>query len=160
VTLEDAVSKYSGVLFKYCCGVLCDYYEAQDAVQETFIKAFTADYRDGNYAGWLYRIAFNTCISMLRKKKFYFLGKFGDASEENEKNVACATNENFLSEEMLKALGKLSPRERALIFSRALDDLDFKQLEKVYNASAATLRKRYERAKKKMQKNFISGGKK
>ncbi|MCL1884926.1 MAG: sigma-70 family RNA polymerase sigma factor [Defluviitaleaceae bacterium] len=157
MTLEEAVTKYSAVLFKYCYGVLCDYHEAQDAVQETFVKAFTkkASYReDTNYAGWLYRIAYNTCISMIRKKRFNILGKFGDVSKNESGSTHSLNEENFFSEELQKALDKISPRDRALIFSRALDDLDFKQLEAVYKTNAATLRKRYERAKKKLQKNM------
>ena len=159
ITIEEAVSQYSGVLFKYCCGILCDYYDAQDAVQETFVKAHLkgASYREDNYAGWLYRIAYNTCISMLRKKRFHLLGKLDDVStreNSNGRQTNFVTEEKFLSEVLAKALGKLKPRDRALIFSRALDDLDFNQLEAVYNTSAATLRKRYERAKKKLQKSL------
>jgi len=151
ITLEEAVERHSGVLFKYCYGILCDYYEAQDAVQETFARAFTkqASYReDTNYAGWLYRIAYNTCIGILRKKRFHLY-------EEIEKPYT--TPDNSLSEEMLKALAALKPRDRALVFSRAIDDMDFAQLESVYNVSAATLRKRYERAKKKLQKHLNGG---
>jgi len=36
--LEDAIRLYTAVLTRYCSGVLCDYHEAQDAVQETFIN--------------------------------------------------------------------------------------------------------------------------
>lgn len=153
ITLEEAVERYSGVLFKYCYGILCDYYEAQDAVQETFAKAFVKreSYReDKNYAGWLYRIAYNTCIVFLRKKRFHL-------HEEIERPGT--KPDNSLSEEMLTALAALKPADRALIFHRALEEMDFSELEGVYGTSASTLRKRYERAKKKLQKH-LNGGRK
>lgn len=160
ITLEEAVKRYSATLFRYCSGVLCDYHEAQDAVQETFIKAYTKreSYRyDDNFGGWLYRIAYNTCLSMLRKKRFRPLG-WGDSSKARESVSSDSVEGRFLSEGLLKALRTLSAKERALIFSRALDDLDFRQLAIVYNTSAETLRKRYERARKKLQKHFLKNG--
>jgi len=61
-----------------------------------------------------------------------------------------ATGVDGMAEEIKAALGKLSPQDRALVISRLLDDMDYEQLSEIYNASAATLRKRYERAKKKL----------
>jgi RNA polymerase sigma-70 factor (ECF subfamily) len=155
MTLEEAISKHSGVLFKYCAGILCVYYDAQDAVQETFIKAHfkAASYReDSNYLGWLYRIAYNTCISMLRKKRFLLLGKKDDVSGRERGFVV--NEDNFLSANLSAALKKLKPKDRALLFSRALDDLDYFQLEAIYGEKAATLRKRFERAKKTLAKEL------
>jgi RNA polymerase sigma-70 factor (ECF subfamily) len=155
--LEEAVGKYGAVLFRYCCGVLCDYHDAQDAVQETFIKAYTkkaAYRRDTNFGGWLYRIAYNTCISLLRKKRFRLLAGGEEAREKADGYTGNPPEGRFLSKELVEALLTLSPEERALLFNRALDDLDYRQLAKIHNASEAALRKRYERARKKMQERL------
>ena len=161
--LEAAVERYGGALFRYCAGIMCDWHEAQDAVQETFIKAYAQQvtYReDGNFGGWLYKIAYNTCVSMLRKKRFSpvsaaSLARADDAAVQNGKvngtydDPAMA---RFLSGELLQALQILSPQERALMLARAVDDMDFRQMAEIFGASEATLRKRYERARRKMQK--------
>lgn len=45
--------------------------------------------------------------------------------------------------------------ERALIFNRIIEERDYKELEVIYNLPAATLRKRYERARKKLSEQLI-----
>jgi len=157
--LEAAVARYGGALFRYCAGILCDWHEAQDAVQETFIKAYTRQeiYReDGNFGGWLYRIAYNTCVSMLRKRRFlptaWVPGLRVDGTKHNAASDGAYDDPSrFLSEELLGALRILSPQERALMLARAVADMDFRQMATIFGASEATLRKRYERARKKMQ---------
>ena len=60
-----------------------------------------------------------------------------------------------MSEEVKEALAKLSTMERALIFNRIIEERDYKELEVIYNLPAATLRKRYERARKKLSEQLI-----
>jgi len=149
--LEMAVARYGGALFRYCAGILCDWHEAQDAVQETFIKAYTRQeaYREeGNLGGWLYRIAYNTCVSMLRKKRFKPTATVREGAYDDP---AAA---RFLSEDLLNALQVLSPQERALVLARAVADMDYRQMAATFNKSEATLRKQYERARRKMQQSM------
>ena len=61
-------------------------------------------------------------------------------------------NPNYISEELKTALLTLSPEDRALLFSRIIDEKSYADLEAIYHVSAATLRKRYERAKIKLSK--------
>ena len=61
--LADAIALYGQPLLRYCHHILCDYHEAQDAVQTTFVKAWLRRHtlRGGgqdNERAWLYRIAY------------------------------------------------------------------------------------------------------
>ena len=157
--LESAVEVYSDAIFRYCYGILTDYHDAQDATQETFVKACTGinDFKgEASYATWLYRIAYNTCISCLRKRKFRFLypldnGHMPYITPE-------PADENHISEELTQALSTLSPFDKALVLSRVLEDMDYNQLSQLYGKSPATLRKRYERARKKLEKSINEQG--
>lgn len=74
--LADAIELYGQPLLRYCHHILCDYHEAQDAVQTTFIKAYDnrSRFRAGSsLSAWLYRLAYTTCIDMLRRRKFQLL---------------------------------------------------------------------------------------
>lgn len=147
IQLDNSIEMYGHKLLRYCHNILCDYADAQDAVQETFIKAYykrNLFRKNISFQAWLYRIAYTTCIDMLRYRKLRSLlphrRQVHTAGEEGE----------YMSEELKAALMTLSPADRALVFSRVIDEQSYDELEKIYNASSAALRKRYERAKKKL----------
>lgn len=146
--LKSAIDIYGQDLLRYCHNITCDYHDAEEVVQIAFIKAYEKrrSFKPGtSLSAWLYRIAYTTAIDFIRKKKFQQIIFYKDFNKKHD------CNENsYISEELREALLKLSPKERALIFSRVLDEKDYGELESIYNASAQTLRKRYERAKKKL----------
>ena len=150
IQLERLISIHGDGLLRYCHSILLDYYEAQDVVQSTFIKAYakvSASNATITHGAWLYRTAYTNCIDILRRKKFQSLF-FGT----KEKEESAYTQEYFISDNVNQILSKLSPKDRALVFSRAVEGFEFSELEPVYGASAQTLRKRYERARNKLAK--------
>ena len=63
--LRELVSAYQAELLRFCYVRLQDRMQAEDAVQETFLKVYNAlpDYRDdGHEKAWVYRIALNVCV--------------------------------------------------------------------------------------------------
>ena len=80
IGLETVITAYSHAILRYCHNILCDYHEAQDAVQLTFIKAYQNKHtfgknnknQDKDLSNFLYKIAYNTCIDIIRKRKHTF----------------------------------------------------------------------------------------
>jgi RNA polymerase sigma-70 factor (ECF subfamily) len=61
---DEIVSRYTVRLFRFAFRLLGDRSEAEDAVQETFVRVYKAipAYRpDGYFSSWIYRIALNEC---------------------------------------------------------------------------------------------------
>jgi RNA polymerase sigma-70 factor (ECF subfamily) len=61
--------RYRKKVFLACRGFFSDRESAEDATQETFLRAFRhmGDFREGDFSGWLMRIAKNVCIDEWRK---------------------------------------------------------------------------------------------
>ena len=82
-TIEEMHRRFSGVLFDLCLRMLGDRAAAEDAVQETFVSAFRAldSFTYGeSHLPWLYRIATNACLKMIRTRKRKPLGLMEDMS--------------------------------------------------------------------------------
>ncbi len=72
VAFDELVHRYQVRLFRFAFRLLQDRGEAEDAVQETFLRAYRAlpAYRpDGFFSSWIYRIALNECRRRMRGRR-------------------------------------------------------------------------------------------
>src|SRR5579884_350218 len=88
--LGTTLDQYRGELTGYCYRMLASPFEAEDAVQETMLRAWRAyDRFEGRAAlkSWLYRIATNVCLDMLngreRRARPMDLGPSGEPIIDN-----------------------------------------------------------------------------
>jgi len=66
------VERYKGMLYSMAYRLMKDRGRAEDAAQESLIKAWAAlpGFKgESKFSSWLYRICYNTCISELRKRR-------------------------------------------------------------------------------------------
>ena len=64
--------RYHQQLYRYCLGILANPEDAQDALQNTMVKALRAlpgEERSISLKPWLYRIAHNESIDLLRRRR-------------------------------------------------------------------------------------------
>lgn len=143
--LEELIEIYGKKLLRYAIAILCDYHEAENVVQEVFISAYQSrDSFDGeNISAWLYKITYNSCLNKLKRRKLLYLPEIRGEELVVEKDTG-------LSDEALKALGKLKAKDRALVYGRVIEELSYRDLSNLMGKSEAALRKQYERAKKKL----------
>jgi RNA polymerase sigma factor (sigma-70 family) len=146
--LEEVINIYGEKLLRYATTILCDYHEAEDVVQESFLSAYQNKNKfDGeNLSAWLYKITYNRSLNQLKKRKILYFSKLN--------SEATSEKDEELSDEILRALGKLKPKERALLYGRIMEEQSYEDLSQRTGISSATLRKRYQRAKDKLVKEL------
>ena len=143
--IEEIIETYSEQLLRYATSILYNHQDAEDVVQEVFVSAYQnlSSFDGGNLSAWLYKITYNKSITKLKTRKIL---PFADIPE----NTVFSPQNASLSDETLQALGRLKPQDRALLYSRIIENRSYEDLAKQMGATPATLRKRYERAKGKL----------
>ncbi|MBI5762738.1 MAG: sigma-70 family RNA polymerase sigma factor [Planctomycetes bacterium] len=56
-------------ILRFCMGYLHDVIDAQDAVQEVFVQTLRSDVVPDHFRAWLYRVARNHCLKVLRTRR-------------------------------------------------------------------------------------------
>lgn len=128
--------------------------EAEDVVQEALLKAF---YKIGSYnesisfSAWLYKITHNHCINIIRRRKLLQFVSFIDATIPSIEDVGKNLEEIEINKELNKVLQKLSTDDRCLLILKNIEEKSFEEIALILSIKPATIRKRYERLRKKLR---------
>lgn len=121
--------RYHQRLYRYCRSLLGNDNDAQDALQATFAGAFAAlaeGRRDAPVRPWLYRIAHNESVSVLRRRK--------PEVEITEDHIGPAASAAEVAAErdrlalLMADLGELTERQRAALVLRELGGLSHAEI--------------------------------
>jgi RNA polymerase sigma-70 factor (ECF subfamily) len=155
---EPIIHAYQQKLFAYCFYMLGNRQEAEDIVQEVFIKAYQSLhlYRfDHSFAAWLYKITGNQCLTLLkrRKKLSTLLPKFRHQEHEPSAEEEVWKQIESNSTDLLKGL---TVEERQIVILYALEGHTLDEIAQSLQLKAGTVRKRLERIRKKLKKTLIN----
>lgn len=148
---------YGGMLNSLCKMMLHDFHRAQDAVQETFIKAYRhIDQLEHvrSEKAWLIRIATNTCRDATRTAWFRHVIRSVDLSELPEIPAPQACEEDSA---ILDEVCKLPPKEREILLLHYWQELDVDEIAAALHVNRATVYRRLERARQRLKMN-VEGG--
>ena len=136
--------------------VLKDKDEAEDAAQEAFIRAYHSlkkFNRKSRYSTWLFRIVYNTSISMLRKKKYddsFEINKFESLHTHEENKLEEKDRQHFINE----AVNALNEIDRSIITLFYLQEYNLEEIGKIISMSPNNIKVRLHRARKKLAENL------
>lgn len=138
--------KMYGVCLQYCK----DPTEAEDCLQEGFIKVFSKINRfrfEGSFEGWVRRIVVNTIIESFRKKQ--------PTSSLEEMSLVKIEDESmepmdvpFSEQELLHLIQELPPQYRMVFNLYAIEGLTHNEISEVLNISIGTSKSNLSRARK------------
>ncbi|GHT04938.1 DNA-directed RNA polymerase sigma-70 factor [Bacteroidia bacterium] len=149
------VHKYQSKILTVVMKIVENREDAEDITQEVFMKVFKSLEQfkgDSEFSTWIYRIAYNTTLSELRKKKFSFVPIDDNYSVENE--IVSEEIDDFNIEKRLvyldAALKQLSPDETFLITLYYLDKQSVEVVSQISNLSVSNVKVKLHRIRKKL----------
>jgi RNA polymerase sigma-70 factor (ECF subfamily) len=165
VEFSRLVDAYSGAIYRLGIKMLEDPQDAEDILQETFIKAYRhLKEFDGrsSLSTWLYRIATNEALMLIRKRKNrpLSLDEPADNQEQADEPVqitdwCCMPEDELMSGEarayMDQAVEQLPPTLRAVFVLRDIEGLSTEETSSVLNLSEAAVKTRLSRARMRLR---------
>jgi RNA polymerase sigma-70 factor (ECF subfamily) len=132
----ELVNKHQGILQKICNIYFYRNPYKADYIQEMLIrlwKSFPSFKNQSAFSTWLYRVALNTAIDIIRKHKLYpihtELSKIEYNIPDNENNI-----ESDKKDRLYHAINDLSDVEKAIIILY-LDDYNYKEIAEIIGIS-------------------------
>lgn len=161
-------------LHVHCYRMLASFHEAEDAVQETFLRAWRGrDGFDGSslFRAWLYRIATNVCLDMLRSRsrrppsnmqsfaEVPWLQPYPDrlldeVSTADDQPDSIAVRRETIELAFLAALQVLPPRQRAALIVRDVLGWPADETATLLGTSVAAANSALQRARATMQEHL------
>jgi RNA polymerase sigma-70 factor (ECF subfamily) len=135
--------------------------DAQDLTQETFIKALQRQEQlkdDQKAAQWLSRIATNTAIDFIRRSGRVSFTEIEDYTQSYAESPEALVLRGEHRDYLADGLRLLSPRERAALILRDVEDLPAEEVARRLDCSKATVRSHIATARNKMKK-YVEGRK-
>jgi len=148
-------NEYGEGIRKLCLGYTGDAVLAQDLLQETFIAVWNnmEKFRgDAKWSTWIYRMAVNTCLTHLRKKK--------ETSMDMEQTSFVLLKEDVNTKEqevqlLYKCISRLLETDR-LIITMVLEDKPYEEIASITGITEVNLRVKIHRIKKQLTQIYNS----
>ncbi len=149
--------QFSQPLYRFIRAKTSGNQQAEDLLQETFIKAwkglplFNPD--AGSFSGWLYKIALNAITDHYRKNSriIQTVEIFDNLDAPASLNSEQDLDKNLSSEKLRQMLSQLPDNYRTVLELRFLSDLSIKETAQALNKSSLSVRMAQHRALKKLQ---------
>ena len=161
---EELQSRYSRRLYKRIFSITRNREDAEDALQETFLRAYMAlDSFEGRsqFASWLTRIAINSALMTLRKRRSRAEVSFDSPSESEEHPPLFDVRDTALNPEQiydqrqrcystLRAVHRLHPKLRSALSVWMDQECSMKDVARTLDLSLAAVKARLHRARKRL----------
>ncbi len=152
----ELYQRFSGVLFGICLRYTPNHAEAEDLLQEAFIKIFSKLESfgfKGSFEGWLKRLVVNQAINYRRDKlKYFFVSSYVEPPEEITEDESETYPAASIPPETLLKMVQLLPEGYRMIFNLfALEHLPHQQIAEMLGISESTSKTQLMKARNKLK---------
>lgn len=148
------VDRYHDRLARYAVRMLGDREDAEEALQDTFLRAYRAldRYRDEErFGGWLFRILVNQCRTVLarrqRRAELLASARWDPPALASDPEM----EESGLREELERALAELPAPAREALLLRYAEELTYEEIATITGSGISALKMRVQRACAKLR---------
>ena len=146
------LERYSQEAFAIVVRLVPRQEDAEELVQDAFVRAFNRlDTFEGHssFSTWICRIAYNTAISWLRKRRMKYLS-IDDNPKLSDTEVDEAFDDESLIEDLTRAIALLKPDEQTLITLYYYDNRPLNDIAYILDVEPNTLATRLHRIRRKL----------
>jgi RNA polymerase sigma-70 factor (ECF subfamily) len=162
---EALVRRHQGPLYNFCFRMLGQAEDAADVAQETFVQLYShlgqLDEREP-IAPWLFRVARNRCIDVIRRRRTVPLGISDDSGEitllldpvDDEPLPDELAERSDLQRLLSKAISELPPPYAEVVALRYAGDRSFAEIAAILDCDEGAARVRFHRAKTLLRRHL------
>ena len=142
--------QYAGMVMSICLRYTNDHQEAEDFLQDIFVKIFLnlKNFKFNSHLGyWIKRLAVNELLDEMRKRNaLYFAVSTSDLQYEIE-DVAIKSDTSVPMNVLMKMINELPAGYRTVFNMREIDGYEFEEIAKMNGTGEATVRSQLYKAK-------------
>ena len=153
---NEIVKEYSERVYWHVRRFVNNHEDADDLVQEIFLKIWTAlpSFRgEAQLFTWVYRIATNETLNWLRREKVRSALRFTSIDAEMERRIDSDPffDGDAADRALSKAVAKLPEKQRQVFILRYYDEMPYEQMSEVLGTSVGALKASYHLAQEKVR---------
>ena len=149
---QELYQRYAPKMYGVCLRYAGSVEEAEDILQEGFIKIFNklGSYRgEGSFEGWIRRIFVNTAIEHYRKK--IYLQPITETEENTVEGKYLSVLDSLAEKDIIRLVQQLSPGYRTIFNMYVIEGYTHKQIAESLGISEGTSKSQLSRAKMILQ---------
>ena len=153
---EELYNRFSPKMYAVCLRYANNSNDAQDLLQEGFIKVFRNLHRfraEGSFEGWMRRVFVNTSIEYFRKKS----AQLSSVSEKEENTIEdsdISALDQLAEKDIIAIIQELSPGYRTVFNLYVVEGYSHREIGDMLGISEGTSKSQLARAKALLQKKI------
>jgi RNA polymerase sigma factor (sigma-70 family) len=164
-SFKHLVEKYKGLVAHVVFRMVSNSDEREDLCQDVFLKVFSNlnKFRyESKFSTWIARIAYNTCINRLEKKKPALYDDYTGEGEtiedylDQQSSPAQFLEEKEASERIQFEISQLPPTYRIILTLYHLEDFSYMELGEILQLPDGTVKSYLFRARKMLKEKLIA----
>ncbi len=162
---NDLLSAHEQKMYAVCFRMCSNEYDAQDCLQEAMLRAYKALPKfkgESAFSTWLYRIAMNTCLDALRRRKAQANTSLDSLLSEgwSPQSDSESPDEHVIRLERSRilqaAIAELPEEMRSAIVLRDIQEMPYDEIAAILNVNIGTVKSRISRGREKLRKIIMT----